>query len=193
MLREAVEVIRALHAGGEVTHHGKYYTVENAEIFTRPEQPVPIYVSGLGLAAAWLAGEIGDGFCCPMPSGELVRTFRDAGGGDKSAQVGMKVCWAATEEKGVATAHRLWRNIGLPDIVQTLPAPRDFQAVCELVTEEMVASTLACGPDPQRHLDAVGKHIEAGFDEIYVHQIGPDQEAFFEGWANEVLPQLRSP
>jgi G6PDH family F420-dependent oxidoreductase len=191
MLREAVEVIRALHAGGEVTHHGQHYTVENAEIFTRPEQPPPIYVSGFGPAAARLAGKIGDGFCCAMPSGELVRTFRDAGGGDKPAQVGMKVCWADTEEKGVATAHRLWRNVGLPGIAQALPAPRDFEAVCQLVTEEMVASTVTCGPDLRRHLDMVRKHIDAGFDEIYVHQIGPDQEAFFEGWANEVLPQLR--
>ncbi|MDQ3763799.1 MAG: TIGR03557 family F420-dependent LLM class oxidoreductase [Actinomycetota bacterium] len=191
MLHEAVEVIRALHAGGEVTHRGNHYTVENAEIFTRPEQPIPIYVSGLGPAAAQLAGEIGDGFCCGMPISELVRTFRDAGGGDKPAQVGMKVCWADTEEKGVATAHRLWRNAAVPGVAQTLPTPRDFEAISELVTEEMMASTVTCGPDPQRHLDMVGKHIDAGFDEIYVHQIGPNQEAFFEGWASEVLPQLR--
>ncbi|MGB6164985.1 MAG: TIGR03557 family F420-dependent LLM class oxidoreductase [Pseudonocardiaceae bacterium] len=191
MLREAVAVIRALHAGGEVTHYGKYYTVENAEIFTRPEQPVPIYVSGFGPAAARLAGEIGDGFCCAMPGRELVRTFRDSGGGDKPAQVGIKVCWADTESKGVTTAHRLWRNVGLPGVAQTLPAPRDFTAVCELVTEDMVARSVACGPDPHRYLDLVRQHIDAGFDEIYVQQIGPDQESFFEGWANEVLPRLR--
>ena len=191
MLREAVQLIRALHAGGEVTHHGQHYTVENAEIFTWPKQPPPIYVSGLGPAAARLAGEIGDGFCCAMPSGELVQAFREAGGGDKPAQVGMKVCWAATEEKGAATAHRLWRNIGVPGVAQTLPAPRDFEAVGEMVTEEMVAATVTCGADPHRHLDTVAKHIDAGFDEIYVQQIGPDQEAFFDGWANKVLPQLR--
>jgi G6PDH family F420-dependent oxidoreductase len=191
MLHEAVQVIRALHAGGEVTHHGRHYTVENAEIFTRPERAVPIYVSGLGPAAARLAGEIGDGFCCTMPSAELVRTFRDAGGGDKPAQAGVKVCWADTEEKGLTTAHRLWRTEALPGIAQTLPAPRDFTAVCELVTEEMMAGMVSCGPDPQRHLDLVGNYIDAGFDEVYVQQIGPDQEAFFEGWASEVLPQLR--
>jgi G6PDH family F420-dependent oxidoreductase len=190
MLREALEVIRALHAGGEVTHHGKHYTVENAEIFTRPQQPVPIYVSGLGPAAAQLAGEIGDGFCCSAPDGELVRTFRDSGGGNKPAQVGMKVCWADTEDKAVATAHRRWRNVALPGIAQTLPQPRDFTAVCEVITAEMVAASVACGPDPHRHLDLVGKHIDAGFDEIYVHNIGPHQEAFFDGWAAKVLPQL---
>lgn len=191
MLREAVEVIRVLHAGGEVTHRGKHYTVENAEIFTRSQRPVPVYVSGLGPAAARLVGEIGEGFCTTTPSAELVQAFRDAGGGDKPAQVGMKVCWADTEEKGVATAHRLWRNEALSGVGQTLPTPRDFEAITELVTEEMVGSAITCGPDPHRHLDTVGKHIDAGFDEIYVQQIGNDQEAFFEGWASEVLPQLR--
>lgn len=191
MLREALDVIRALHAGGEVTHRGKHYTVENAEVFTRPEQPVPIYVSGLGPAAAQLAGEIGDGFCCAMPDAELVRTFRETGGGDKPAQVGMKVCWADTEEQGRATAHRLWRNVGLPGIAQTLPAPSDFEAASELVTEEMVGSAVTCGPDPRRHLETVRQNIDAGFDEIYVHQIGPDQEAFFDAWSSEVLPELR--
>jgi G6PDH family F420-dependent oxidoreductase len=190
MLREAVEVIRALHAGGEVTHYGKYYTVENAEIYTQPEQPVPIYVSGLGPGAAQFAGQIGDGFCATVASSELVRIFRDAGGGSKPAQAGMKVCWAETEEKGLATAHRLWPNEALPGVAQTLPTPRDFEAITDIVTKEMVGSAVLCGPDPHRHLDMVGKYIDAGFDEIYVQQIGPDQELFFDGWAREVLPQL---
>ncbi len=147
---------------------------------------MPIYVSGLGPVAARLAGEIGDGFCCAAPSGELVRTFRDAGGGGKA---GMKVCGAGTEENGVATVHRLWSNEGLPGVAQTLPTTRDCEAITQLVTEEMVGNTVACGPDPQR-LDLVGKYIDAGFDEIYVQQIGPDQDPFFENWATEVLPHL---
>ena len=70
-------------------------------------------------------------------------------------------------------------------------SPRDFEAVSELVPEEMVANAVTCGPDLHRHLDMVGEYVDAGFNEIYVQQIGPDQEAFFEGWASEVLPQLR--
>jgi hypothetical protein len=34
-------------------------------------------------------------------------------------------------------------------------------------------------------------YLDAGFDEIYVQQIGPDQEAFFQGWSDHVLPGLR--
>jgi G6PDH family F420-dependent oxidoreductase len=191
MLCEAIEVIRALHAGGEVTHYGKHYTVENAEIFTRPEQPVPIYVSGLGPASAQLAGEIGDGFCSTIPSAELIQTFRDAGGAGKPTQAGLKVCWAETEEKGIATAYRLWPNEGLPGVAQTLPTTRDFEAITTLVTEEMVGNNIVCGPDRHRHLDQVTTYVDAGYDEIYIQQIGPDQEPFFDAYATHILPQLR--
>jgi hypothetical protein len=62
--------------------------------------------------------------------------------------------------RGVATAHRLWRDVGFPSIAHIIPAPRDLTAVCELVTAEMVASTATCGPDPHRHLGMVRKYID---------------------------------
>lgn len=67
-----VDVIRLLHRGDEVSHHGKHYEVQEARIHTRPEQPVPIYVSGFGPQGAELAGRIGDGFVLVLPEAELV-------------------------------------------------------------------------------------------------------------------------
>ncbi|MDT5102071.1 MAG: hypothetical protein QOC76_5808 [Mycobacterium sp.] len=72
---------------------GGYYEVQEARIYTLPDQPVPIYVSGFGPQAAELAGRIGDGYCIAMPDAELVKTFRGAGGGDKPVQAGTKVSW----------------------------------------------------------------------------------------------------
>src|SRR5436305_5086677 len=40
MLEEAVDVIRLLHRGEEISHHGVHYEVQEAQIYTRPEQPV---------------------------------------------------------------------------------------------------------------------------------------------------------
>jgi hypothetical protein len=34
--------------------------------------------------------------------------------------------------------------------------------------------------------------VDAGFDEVYIHQIGPEQEAFFDFYANHVLPRLQT-
>jgi G6PDH family F420-dependent oxidoreductase len=191
MLEEAVELIRALHRGGPVSYQGKHYTVDQAEIFTRPSEPVPIYVSGFGPKAAALAGRIGDGFACVQPDADLVRTFRESGGGDRPAQGGFKVCYAPEEKDAVATAHRLWPNEQLPgELAQILPTPRHFEQASTLVTPEMVAEAVPCGPDPQRYVDQLRTYIDAGYDEVYVQQIGPDQDQFFEFWVEYVLPQV---
>lgn len=193
MVEEAVEVIRALHEGDEVNHRGSHYTVENARVYTLPEQPVPIYVSAFGPKAVALAARIGDGFVCVKPDADLVRAYRDAGGRGP-AQGGFKVCYAATEEEGARTAHRLWPNELLPgELAQILPTPRHFEQASSLVTPEMIGGAVPCGPDPQPYLDAVREFVDAGFDEVYVQQIGPDQEAFFEFWSREVAPHIPEP
>lgn len=103
----------------------------------------------------------------------------------------MKVCWAASEAEGVQTEARLWSNELLPgQLAQTLPRPQDIADGSSLVPREAVAANFACGPDPEWHLAAAQPYVEAGFDEIYVQQIGPDQEAFFHGWAEHILPVL---
>ncbi|HLM63442.1 MAG TPA: TIGR03557 family F420-dependent LLM class oxidoreductase [Acidimicrobiales bacterium] len=191
MLEEAVEVIRRLHGGDEVTHHGEHYDVENARLHSAPDGPVPIYVSAFGPQAVRLAARIGDGYCLTMPDADLVTGFREQGGGDKPVQGGLKVCWAATEDGGVATAHRLWPNELLPGgLAQTLPTPAEFEAASSLVTEDMVRAQFACGPDPEAHVARVQEYVDAGVDEVYVQQIGPEQEAFFDAWASDVLTRF---
>lgn len=192
MLEEAVEVIRLLHRGDEVSHHGKHYTVQEARIYTRPERPLPIYVSGFGPQGAELAGRIGDGYVLAMPEAELVKTFRESGGGDKPVQAGTKVCWDQDADAALKTAHRLWGNEGLPgQTSQILPRPKDFAALMSLVPSETVAESVACGPDSEKHIAQVRQYIEAGIDEIYVQQIGPDMDGFFAAWERGVLPELR--
>jgi hypothetical protein len=68
--------------------------------------------------------------------------------------------------------------------------PSHFESAAEIVTEEMVADAVACGPDPERHIKAISAYLDAGFDEVYVNQIGPDQEGFFEFYAREIRPRL---
>ncbi|UXA08497.1 LLM class F420-dependent oxidoreductase [Mycobacterium sp. SMC-2] len=192
MLEEAVDVIRLLHRGDEVSHHGKHYTVQEARIYTRPDEPVPIYVSGFGPQGAELAGRIGDGYVLAMPEAELVKTFRDAGGGDKPVQAGTKVCWDEDSDAALKTAHRLWGNEGLPgQSSQILPRPKDFAALMSLVPPETVAESVACGPDPNKHAAQVREYIDADIDEVYVQQIGPDMDGFFAAWERDVLPQVR--
>jgi G6PDH family F420-dependent oxidoreductase len=189
-LAEAVDLIRTLHRGKAVNHRGEHYTVDNARIYTLPPRPVPIYVSAFGPKAARLAGRIGDGFVCTKPDGDLLRIFRESGGTGPS-QAGFKVCYAPDKDDAVRTAHRLWPNTLVPgELSQVLPAPAHFQQASQLVTPEMIADTIPCGPDPQPYADLVHTYLDAGYDELYVQQIGPLQDRFFDFWTDQVRPLL---
>jgi G6PDH family F420-dependent oxidoreductase len=190
MLEEAVAVMRELWGGGMVDHSGTYYEVQNARIYTRPEMPPPVYVSGFGPKSAALAGRIGDGFICTMPDAELVGSFRDGGGGRRPVQGGYKVCYGRDAEQARRTAHRLWANEALPgELPQVLPTPRHFEQASTLVTEDMIS--VVCGDVVDEHVEQFRGFAGAGYDEVYVNQIGPDQEGFFAFYAESVLPELR--
>ncbi|QKV90671.1 LLM class F420-dependent oxidoreductase [Streptomyces sp. NA02950] len=194
MLEEAITVMRQLFQGGEVSHHGKHYTVENARLYTVPEQPVPIDVAAFGLAAAELAGRVGDGFTTMVPDKELVARFRrgaGVGGNSKPVRGGLKVCWGIDSHECLRTAHRLWPNMALPgELAQILPTPAHFEQAAELVNPEDLAPLVTCGDNPDDHLRALATYTEAGFDTVYVNQIGPDQRGFFDFYRTHVLPHL---
>ncbi|MFJ8609124.1 TIGR03557 family F420-dependent LLM class oxidoreductase [Streptomyces sp. NPDC093675] len=192
MLEEALQIIRQLFTGEQVSHRGTHYTVENARLYTRPEEPVPIDVSAFGPHAAEAAARIGDGLITMMPDGDMIERFRRSGGGTKPAYGGLKVCWGPDKDEAVRTAHRLWVNEQLPgELAQILPTPRHFEQVSELVTREQVETAVCCGDDPEAHIEALTAYAEAGFDTVYVNQIGQDQQGFFDFYRTKVLPRVR--
>jgi G6PDH family F420-dependent oxidoreductase len=191
MLEEAIEVIRLLWQGGFQDHRGRHYRVENARIYDLPEQPPPILISGFGPKSIDLAARIGDGYCTVEPDPEPVQRFRSQAGEGKLVQGGMKACWGEDERGAMETAYRLWPNEALPgELAQVLPTTRHFEQASQLVTAEQVAEQVPCGPDPERHLEKINTYAEAGFDELYVQQIGPEQDAFFSAYMEHVLPRI---
>ncbi len=190
MLEEAVEVIRTLWQGGSQSHRGRHSRVENARIYDLPEEPPPILISGFGPKATELAARIGDGFCTVAPVAEAVKTVRQKGGERKLVAGGVKVCWDEDEQRARRTAHRLWPNDGLPgELAQILPTPAHFEQAAELVSEQQIAESIPCGPDLDAHLEKIREYEEAGFDELYVQQVGDGHERMFELYAEEILPR----
>jgi G6PDH family F420-dependent oxidoreductase len=190
MLEEAIEVIRLLWEGGLVNHHGEYYTVENARLYSVPDRPPPIAVSAFGPKAASLAARVGDGFITVSPDDDLLGQYRKEGGKGPSIAA-VKVCWDQDEKRARKLAHELWPTEALTgQLAQELPMPAHFASATEVVTEDMVADDLACGPDPERHVKAISAYLEAGYDEVYVNQIGPDQEGFFDFYSKELRTRL---
>jgi G6PDH family F420-dependent oxidoreductase len=192
MLAEAVAVMRELWRGDVTYHRGPHYTVEGARVYTLPEVPPPIYVAAAGPKATELAAHIGDGFVGLAPDKDAVELFERAGGSGKPRIGQVEVCFADSEDEGVRIAHELWPQTGLGgELTQVLPMPAHFEQAVAPVRPEDVAEKVTCGPDPDRHASAVQEFVDAGYDHVYVHQIGPEQERFLEFYAQEVLPRLR--
>ena len=190
MLEEAVAIITGLFSGHELTYEGMYYQVRAARLYSRPPAPPPVYVSGFGPLSARLAARIADGYICTAPRADLVKRYRDEGGGDRPVQGGLRGCWAPDAARARATMRRLWPTESIPgEWAQLLPLPRHFAQFADLVTDDMV--TAPCGPEPGPYLDAIQAFEEAGFDEVYLGQAGGRLEGAFDFLATEVLPRAR--
>ncbi|MGN6688133.1 MAG: TIGR03557 family F420-dependent LLM class oxidoreductase [Actinomycetales bacterium] len=192
MVEEAIAVMRQLWSGETVYHYGKHYTVEDAKLYTRPDEQVPVYMSAFGPKSFDVALRIADGFVTTMPDADHVKEWKAKAGPDKATQVGYKVCIADTQDEAVEIAHRLWANAGLPgELAQVLPSPKQFEQASQLVTKDMTRESTVCGLDVDAHVQQFQQYGQAGFDDIYVANMGPNYRQFFELYKSEVLPRLR--
>jgi coenzyme F420-dependent glucose-6-phosphate dehydrogenase len=191
MLEEAIEIIRTLWQGDTLTYRGGYYTVENARIYTLPDQLPPILMAASGPRAAEAAGRLADGFITTAPEADLLKRFEAAGGSGKPSYGQLTVCWAQDEASARRTAYEYWPTAAIRgELTQELPTPAHFEQAAKMVREEDVAQAIICGPDAERHIAALKEFIDAGYGHVYVHQVGPDQEGFFRFYEQEVLPKL---
>jgi coenzyme F420-dependent glucose-6-phosphate dehydrogenase len=192
MLREAIECIRHLWEGGEQSWAGDHYVVEHARIYDLPEPLPPILVAATGAKAARLAAEVGDGLIAVEPDAKLVKAYEDAGGRGHQKLGQVAVCWAPSREEAESTAARAWPLAGVPGPIRSeLRRPKEFAAAAEMVRPEDLRQKLVLGPDPEDHARAIDEFAAAGFDQVFVHQVGPDQEGFFRFYRQEVMPHLK--
>ena len=191
MLEEALEVMRALWTGDEVDHDGAYYRVENARLYDPPARDLEVIVSAFGPVAAEVAARICDGLWSTAPDGELLDAYAAAGGqGPRFGQ--MSVCYGPDEEACRRTVAAVWPNAGFAgELAQELPTPAHFGQVAEALTEDQAVGSTPCGPDLDAIESSVQEYLDAGYDHLYFHQIGEDQEAFFAVWEAELADRLR--
>ncbi len=191
MLQEAVEIIRLLWKGGWQSHHGKYFVVENARIYTLPAKPPSIMMAASKPRAAELAGQIADGLISFEPKSDLVRRFESAGGKGKPRYGQLTVCYAPGRQEAGRIVRKHWPNAGIGGSLMTdLALPTQFDDVVRLVRPETITEGMPLGPEPQDHLAGIKKFIDAGFDHVYVHQVGPHQREFFSFYADKILPRF---
>ena len=201
MLFEAIEIINALFTGEVVRHHGKYFTLESARIYTLPEERVPIYVATAGPLNARRTGRLADGMITVGAADAKLKDLwenNDLGareaGKDPSAMpklLQLHVSWARTDEEATENAMVEWPNGGMAFPKQDIRNPEDFAAMAKLVRPENFVNRMLITSEIDRQIENVQHYLDLGFDEIYLHNVGRDQSTFIEVFGKEVLPHLR--
>lgn len=193
MLIEALEIIKPLLAGATVTHLGEYYQVTDARLYDRPEAGVPLALAASGPESAQLAADFADGLITAQPLVDVISVFVSAVGPDRPVYGCVPLCYGADEAACRRTAYEQWRWGGLGwKVLAELPDTQSFAQATEYVREDDVARMVSCGPDLDRHVEAVRGYVAAGFSHVALVQVGGAGQAEFLDWAErDLLPALR--
>jgi G6PDH family F420-dependent oxidoreductase len=201
MLFEAIEVINKLFSGEVVRHDGEYFTLQSAKLYTRPEQPVPIYVATAGPLNARRTGRHADGMITVGAADEKIKMLwakfaegalqagRDPHHMPKLLQI--HVSWAETHAEAEANAMREWPNGGMPFPKQDIRHPEDFANLAKLVRPEHFTNRVLISADLEEHAAHIQGFVDMGFDEVHLHNVGRNQSEFIAAFGERVLPQLR--
>jgi coenzyme F420-dependent glucose-6-phosphate dehydrogenase len=199
-LVESIEIIRKLFSGKVVKHSGTYFTLESARLYTLPDTPPPILVATSGPLMSERTGRLADGLITVGAPDEKIRNLmgrfekgaleagKDPAGMPRIIQ--LHVSWASTREEAVDQAVREWPNGGMAFPKADIRNPEDFEAMAKLVRPEHFDNRVFISPDLSEHAAHLQHFIDLGFDEVYVHNVGRNQQAFIEAYAARVLPVL---
>lgn len=193
-LEEAILIIRMLWEGGERSYSGRHYELEDARIFTLPDEPPPIYVASTGERSAELAAQLGDGLISTVADPSIVEAHERRGAAPGSPRIGLvHVCWAESDADARRTVRDVWPNAALSGRLNTeLRVPGDIEAAVADTSDGALFEQVAVGPDPEDHIQAIERYVEAGFDHVCIHQIGQDQEGLFRLFERSIRPRVAS-
>ncbi|MGH2699163.1 MAG: TIGR03885 family FMN-dependent LLM class oxidoreductase [Actinomycetota bacterium] len=193
-LRESVEVMRALFSG-EVVDHGGLVRVDRARLWTLPASPPAIIGAAVSAETAGWVGEWADGLITIAQPHDVLRkvltAFREGGGENKRVALQVHLSWASDEDEALRIAHDQWRtNVFSPPLCWDLATVEDFDEAARHVRPEDMHGSVLIAADLDRHIEWLNELAELGFDEIYLHHVGREQDAFIETFGERVLPKL---
>lgn len=192
-MEEAISMLRQLWDDKNVNERGAHWNVENLRAQTRPAQAPPVYIAASGKLSAALAGRIGDGMIGVEPQASLVEIFRGAGGGGKPCLGQLHVSIADTIDAALDNAWEWWpHGVVPPAVLSELARPQDFEVIADAIGRDGIGDAVVCATEPAPVIAAIDRFVGAGFDTVYLHQIGPDQERLAAMARNELLPHYTS-
>ncbi len=199
-LFEALDVIKKLFTGKDVKHDGQFFKMHKTRLWTMPEAPPPIFIAAAGPVTSKRTGALADGIITPAAAlskiegilGRFAEGARSAGKDPDTMPklLQMHLSWAPTDEQAWVNAMEQWPNGGMKFPKQDIRSPFDFAEMAKLVRREDFEGRMVISSDPDAHRAEIQKFIDAGFDRIYVHNVGRNQEEWIKVFGREVLPKL---
>ncbi|HSP29750.1 MAG TPA: TIGR03885 family FMN-dependent LLM class oxidoreductase [Ilumatobacteraceae bacterium] len=195
-LAECVDVIRALFAGDEVSHDG-LITVDRARLYTLPAETPALIGAAVSTATAETVGSWADGLITVNQQPDALRRVLDAfdagGGTGKPRYLQVHVSWADTDDEALAIAHDQWRtNVFAPPVCWDLEMTTHFDEIARTVRPEDMHDHVLISSDPARLRDQLVGLAELGFDGVWIHHVGKQQERFIDTFGEHVVPALRA-
>ena len=203
---EAVDVIRKLFtasiAGRDVRHSGPNFKLESTRLWTMPPKAPEILVATAGPVTAKRAGKTVDGLIttgAPIDRLDaLLKRFaegaresgRDASRMPKVLQ--LHLSWAPTDEEAMRNALVEWPIAGMRFGRSDIRSPFEFEQLARTVRPADFEGAMVVSADPDRHRADIQRHLDLGFDRIYLHNVGRNQAEFLEVFGRDVLPGLRA-
>lgn len=203
-LLEAIELIRALWSGEEVTFKGKYYQTHKARLFTPPASKIPLYISTLVPESAGFAGKYGDGLITvggkqPEMYQQLLKNFERAAreaGKDPSSMpklIELNVEYTQDTEGAIQAQIQYWAGTYVPALFdQKIYTPKMSQQNGEVVGPDTIKKSACVSPNAEDHIKFVQQYLDLGFDHPILHSAHPNQREFIQRFGKDVLPQLRA-
>jgi probable non-F420 flavinoid oxidoreductase len=193
-LRECVDVMRALFAGETVNHDG-LVKVDRAKLWTLPDEAPKLIGAAVSVETAGWVGEWADGLITiNQPRDHLrqmIDAFRSRGGEGKPLYLQVHVSYARDQAAAMEIAFDQWRsNVFAPPVCWDLETPAHFDEAARFVRPDDLNNSVLIASEPARFVDWLSEYAALGFDGIYLHHVGKDQQAFIETFGEHVLPEL---
>lgn len=199
-LVECIEIIQRLFTGKTIKHQGKHFRVESAKLYTLPDAPPPIYVATSGPIMAGRTGKLADGIITVGAADEKIANLmsrfekgaREAGKDPSSLAklLQIKVSYAATDQEAIDSAVKEWPNGGMNFPKADIRTPEDFEAMAKLVRPENFKNRVLATGDLEQHTAYIQHFIDLGFQEVHVHNVNREQDAFIKAYGEKVIPNL---
>ena len=202
MTVEAIEVMRKLwESKAPVSFKGKYYTLEKAFMYTKPDDEVPLYFSGMGPKGAKLAGKYGDHLITVSADPDTLKKVtipkfeegaKEAGKDAKKMERAMLIWYSVDPDFDKAVeGNRFWAGCLVPSMFKyRVSDPPEVQAHADIVGQDLMKKNFMCATDAEGFIKEIERFKKAGITHFCLGNSSPNVNFGIDVF-KEIIPHVK--